>query len=30
MADGLKAFLKEDFMPAGVRKTYFWLAPQSS
>jgi NADH-quinone oxidoreductase subunit H len=27
MADGLKAFLKEDFMPAGVRKTYFWLAP---
>jgi NADH-quinone oxidoreductase subunit H len=27
MADGLKAFLKEDFTPAGVRKTYFWLAP---
>jgi len=27
MADGLKAFLKEDFMPAGVRKAYFWLAP---
>jgi len=27
LADGLKAFLKEDFMPAGVRKIYFWLAP---
>jgi NADH-quinone oxidoreductase subunit H len=27
MADGLKAFLKEDFTPAHVRKVYFWLAP---
>src|ERR1043166_5542286 len=27
MADGLKAFLKEDFTPSYVRKTYFWLAP---
>jgi len=27
IADGLKAFLKEDFTPAGVRKAYFWLAP---
>jgi NADH-quinone oxidoreductase subunit H len=27
LADGLKAFLKEDFTPAGVRKIYFWLAP---
>lgn len=27
MADGLKAFLKEDFTPAHVRKIYFWLAP---
>src|SRR5271156_6903676 len=26
-ADGLKFMLKEDFMPAGVRKAYFWLAP---
>ena len=26
-ADGLKAFLKEDFTPAHVRKAYFWLAP---
>src|SRR5215471_8288348 len=26
-ADAVKAFLKEDFMPAHVRKTYFWLAP---
>lgn len=27
MADGLKAFLKEDFVPNHVRKVYFWLAP---
>jgi NADH-quinone oxidoreductase subunit H len=27
LADGVKAFLKEDFTPAHVRKTYFWLAP---
>ena len=27
MADALKSILKEDFMPAGVRKVYFWLAP---
>ena len=27
IADGLKAFLKEDFTPAYVRKAYFWLAP---
>lgn len=27
MADGLKAFLKEDFTPAHVRKVYFWIAP---
>jgi NADH-quinone oxidoreductase subunit H len=27
MADGVKAFLKEDFTPAHVRKIYFWLAP---
>ncbi|MSU63034.1 MAG: NADH-quinone oxidoreductase subunit H [Pedosphaera sp.] len=27
MADGLKAFLKEDFTPNYVRKAYFWLAP---
>ena len=27
MADGLKAFLKEDFTPDHVRKVYFWLAP---
>jgi NADH-quinone oxidoreductase subunit H len=27
MADGVKAFLKEDFTPAHVRKAYFWLAP---
>jgi NADH-quinone oxidoreductase subunit H len=26
-ADGIKAFLKEDFTPAYVRKVYFWLAP---
>lgn len=27
LADGLKAFLKEDFTPDHVRKVYFWLAP---
>ncbi len=27
LADGLKAFLKEDFTPSYVRKAYFWLAP---
>ena len=27
LADGLKAFLKEDFTPGHVRKVYFWLAP---
>lgn len=27
LADGLKAFLKEDFVPGHVRKAYFWLAP---
>ena len=27
MADGIKAFLKEDFTPAHVRKVYYWLAP---
>ncbi len=27
VADGVKAFLKEDFTPAHVRKIYFWLAP---
>src|SRR5579864_8115102 len=26
-ADGIKAFLKEDFTPGHVRKVYFWLAP---
>lgn len=26
-ADAIKAFLKEDFVPAHVRKAYFWLAP---
>jgi NADH-quinone oxidoreductase subunit H len=26
-ADAVKAFLKEDFTPAHVRKIYFWLAP---
>src|SRR5438270_11416350 len=27
VADMIKAFLKEDFTPAHVRKGYFWLAP---
>lgn len=27
MADGLKALLKEDFVPAHVRKFFFWIAP---
>src|SRR3954470_17766262 len=27
VADAIKAFLKEDFTPATVRKAYFWLAP---
>jgi NADH-quinone oxidoreductase subunit H len=27
LADGLKAFLKEDFTPNYVRQAYFWLAP---
>jgi NADH-quinone oxidoreductase subunit H len=27
IADAVKAFLKEDFTPAHVRKAYFWLAP---
>jgi NADH-quinone oxidoreductase subunit H len=27
LADGVKAFLKEDFTPGHVRKIYFWLAP---
>src|SRR5881296_3142769 len=26
-ADAVKAFLKEDFTPAHVRKAYYWLAP---
>jgi NADH-quinone oxidoreductase subunit H len=26
-ADAVKAFFKEDFTPAHVRKVYFWLAP---
>src|SRR2546421_9486624 len=27
IADAIKAFLKEDFTPAHVRKVYYWLAP---
>ena len=27
IADAIKAFLKEDFTPAHVRKGYYWLAP---
>src|SRR5436309_6810582 len=27
VADAIKAFLKEDFTPGHVRKTYYWLAP---
>src|SRR5437588_12883551 len=27
VADAVKAFVKEDFTPAHVRKVYFWLAP---
>src|SRR5436190_20074186 len=27
LADTIKAFLKEDFTPAHVRKAYYWLAP---
>lgn len=27
MADGIKLFLKEDFTPAHVRTTFYWLAP---
>jgi NADH-quinone oxidoreductase subunit H len=27
LADGVKAFLKEDFTPSYVRKAYYWLAP---
>src|ERR1044071_6796063 len=27
LADAVKAFLKEDFTPAYVRKAYYWLAP---
>jgi NADH-quinone oxidoreductase subunit H len=27
LADGIKAFVKEDFTPGHVRKIYFWLAP---
>jgi NADH-quinone oxidoreductase subunit H len=27
IADGLKLIMKEDFVPAHVRKGYFWIAP---
>ena len=27
IADAIKSFLKEDFTPGHVRKTYYWLAP---
>ncbi len=27
LADGLKFFLKEDFVPKHVRKFYYWIAP---
>jgi NADH-quinone oxidoreductase subunit H len=27
LADALKSMLKEDFMPGGVKKIYFWVAP---
>jgi NADH-quinone oxidoreductase subunit H len=27
LADGVKTFFKEDFVPGHVRKVYFWLAP---
>src|SRR5438876_11668097 len=27
IADGIKAFIKEDFTPRHVRKIYFWMAP---
>jgi NADH-quinone oxidoreductase subunit H len=27
MADGLKLFLKEDFTPKHVRKSFYWMAP---
>jgi len=27
IADGVKLFLKEDFTPVHVRKTFYWLAP---
>lgn len=30
LADGLKFILKEDFTPAHVRKTWFWIAPAAA